>query len=148
MTKIYGLFDPRNSELRYIGKTIEELKKRFKNHLYEANKSNHPRKNAWIRSVLLSRLKPEIVLLDSVEDWRFWEQWYIEYFKGLGCRLTNTTLGGDNGRLFQIPFSQKEYSRKWRLENKDRIRRYYQENKLAFRERQLKRLQKRKQILS
>ena len=57
-------------------------------------------KSNWIKSLLNERIKPEIFLLDTIDDseWIFWEQWYIAYFRGMGCELTNDIRcpGGEN----------------------------------------------------
>jgi len=85
--KIYGLFDPRNNELRYVGKT-NNTRKRFSKHV---NDKVITHKTCWIKSLSKLGLKPEIYVLDEIpsNEWKFWEQWYISYFLGLGCRLTN-----------------------------------------------------------
>ncbi len=93
---IYGLFDPRNDELRYIGKT-NNVKNRHKKHLSD-KELNY--RTSWIKSLKILNILPSVDVLDEVPDseWQFWEQWYIAYFRGIGCRLTNMTVGGDNGR--------------------------------------------------
>lgn len=93
MIFIYGLFDPRDGSLRYIGKTIN-LKNRLREHLMESGEN--PYKDRWIGSLKTIGLCPEATILDTVDDtdWQFWEQWYVEYFRGLGCRLTNIAIGG------------------------------------------------------
>jgi hypothetical protein len=41
-------------------------------------------------------------------EWSFWERWYIAYFKFIGCRLTNTTLGGEGVLGFHRKHTEKE----------------------------------------
>jgi len=84
---IYGLFDPRDGSLKYIGKTTN-VKKRFWKHLHD---NSITRKTCWIKSLKSNDLIPEVEVLDEVndEDWKFWEQWYIQYFQSLGCQLKN-----------------------------------------------------------
>jgi predicted DNA-binding protein YlxM (UPF0122 family) len=93
---IYGLFDPRNGELRYVGKT-NNMRARFRGHRYEIKRSNSHKSN-WVKSLKEQNLEPKIEELDNVPDseWQFWEQWYIAYFRGMGCNLTNISDGGDN----------------------------------------------------
>ena len=75
MTSIYIL--ERNGMPFYIGKTIQELKKRFLSHG-------------------IKKLNSKIYEIDIVSDdeWRFWESWYIEVFKSWGFELENKNDGG------------------------------------------------------
>jgi len=94
LTYIYKLVDPVTLECRYIGKSIIP-KERYTRHLYEAKKLS--RKNylyCWINSLLKKDLKPNIEIIDLVDDWIFWEKFYISYYKKLGCKLTNLCDGG------------------------------------------------------
>ena len=94
---IYGLCDPSNGELRYIGQTSKLLRERLASHIWTAKniKSNDHRSN-WIRSLLNHNLRPEIFEIQETNssNWKFDEQWNIEYFKSIGCRLTNSNDGG------------------------------------------------------
>jgi hypothetical protein len=93
---IYGLFDPRSSELRYIGFTSKSLPRRLCLHINESKTSNTHKSN-WIKSLIKENLKPEISLLQetNLQEYRSDERWNIEYFRSLGCNLTNATLGGE-----------------------------------------------------
>lgn len=95
---IYGLFDPRNKELRYIGATVCSLKKRLKDH---RNDSNITHRTNWIKSLKELGLQPEIEQIDEVNisQWAFWENFYIDYYKSIGCRLTNMATGGPGPML-------------------------------------------------
>lgn len=101
MIKIYSLHHPITGELRYIGKTKESnLIKRLQSHISAAKtRTNRYKCINWIKSLYKDYLIPEIYLIDEVleEEWAFWEIFYINYFKSIGCRLTNTTNGGDRG---------------------------------------------------
>lgn len=107
VVKIYGLFDPRTDELRYIGKTIVPLSIRFNGHISHG-KNRRTYCARWIKSLKKENLKPEIFELDTVpcKEWQFWEQWWIQYMRSLGCNLTNTTPGGD-GYGQQMPLNIK-----------------------------------------
>ena len=102
---IYGLIDPRTTEIRYVGRTIASLTFRLMHHLAEtqrfqtnALKTSH--KHNWIINLERDGLKPEITLLKTVysvteelveliiEE----EKTIAEYKKG--GRLTNTMDGG------------------------------------------------------
>lgn len=93
---IYGLVDPTNNQLRYVGKSVNP-KNRFRKHLQESKKKV-TYKDRWVNKLLENNIKPELLIIDVVDinDWVFWEQHYIEYFKKIGCKLTNATKGGDN----------------------------------------------------
>src|SRR5579864_1213223 len=93
---IYGLIDPITQELRYIGFTVQTLRARLSKHISDVKKETTHKAN-WIKSLLNKGLKPEIFLLQETNknEWKEDEQWNIAYFKSIGCRLTNHTLGGD-----------------------------------------------------
>ena len=67
MVYIYGLTDPRTGELRYIGKTKNSLKYRLMRHVrYRDKGSVH--KNSWIGLLERDGLRPEIFVIEEVED--------------------------------------------------------------------------------
>jgi len=96
MTTIYTLADPRNGEVRYIGKTAATLKHRYGQHIYE-NLNTH--KCNWIKSLKSVGLRPVIEELEKVEDeeWKGAERFWIESLRQMGCRLTNIDSGGWGG---------------------------------------------------
>jgi hypothetical protein len=91
MTIIYGLQDPITKELRYVGKTACSLRERLHGHISETKYSKGHKQN-WVKKV-----NPEIFEIDVVKDneWKYWEMFYIAYYKMIGCRLLNITPGGD-----------------------------------------------------
>ncbi len=94
MTYIYALVDPFTKEIRYIGKSIRP-KARLTNHCNE--KSITWRTN-WIRSVLEKGERPELCILQSLndkEDWQKAEMAWIKKGREIGWKLTNCTDGGD-----------------------------------------------------
>jgi hypothetical protein len=106
---IYGLVDPRNDTVFYIGFT-QYLKKRFNVHLnvdgYRREKNLY--KDNVIRNILSLGLKPEMIILDSCEK-KYCEQQgkykhelleiqHIRKKREQGVKLTNLTIGGDGGR--------------------------------------------------
>jgi group I intron endonuclease len=92
---IYGLVEPKTNTLRYVGKTTD-LDRRLRRHINERF-NNNSYKDRWIRKLIDNNEKPEIVLIDFVNnnDWQYWEKFYISYYKFIGCKLTNGTKGGD-----------------------------------------------------
>lgn len=92
---IYGLFDPRTSEIRYVGKSESGLT-RPKQHL---GKLKGKTKNInWIKSLREDGLTPVIQVLDwtdSPERLSAMEMHYISVFKAQGAKLNNHTDGGE-----------------------------------------------------
>lgn len=91
---IYGLYDPRDNELRYVGKSIRPAQ-RLTNHLSEHAK-NH--RGHWLAELSAAGLRPVLRIIDSVSldaDWQTIERRYIAGARATGCRLTNGTDGGD-----------------------------------------------------
>lgn len=95
-TIIYGLVDPRTQELRYVGKTTQPLRDRLRLHLSDARRVKRRHVCAWIRSLQRISIAPEIFEIDQARgDWSEREQFWIAYFRSLGCDLTNQTIGGE-----------------------------------------------------
>lgn len=89
---IYGLIDPRDGQLRYVGKSATGMGR---------PKSLHSAYClAWERQLRARGLKPDIEVLEeheSAEALPEAERYFIAYFRFIGCRLTNLTAGGDGG---------------------------------------------------
>jgi hypothetical protein len=105
---IYGLVDPRDGQLRYVGKSCSGMA-RSRAHLTptELKESNH--KARWIRSLLKENLSPFAIILHLVgarEILAEAEVFWIAYFKAMGCPLTNLSGGGEGGRL-GVPHSEE-----------------------------------------
>jgi hypothetical protein len=113
---IYGLYDPRNGELRYIGKTAHDrMTRRLWEHRSEAAlKENNPR-NRWLRSLLRLGLSPEMRVIEETTEaaWQECECRWISYFRHAGACLTNTTEGGEGGATCK--------GRKWTEERRKHI---------------------------
>lgn len=68
MVTIYGLKDPRTKEIRYVGRSIN-VSARYKKHIYGAEKAKHKtHRDAWIVQLKSEGLKPELVILEEVEQ--------------------------------------------------------------------------------
>lgn len=93
-TFIYILLDPRDNQVKYVGKTINP-QRRYSQHRYEATHTKSY-KNNWFLSLLLIGIDPQMVVIDECDkdEWEFFEQWYIDVFKAWGFKLTNLTNGG------------------------------------------------------
>ncbi len=90
---IYVLKDPETGEVRYVGKTKLTLEQRLNSHLRRKSK-NH--KGCWINSLKNRNLIPVIESIERVSDetWSEREIYWIQYYKDLGTRLTNSVEGG------------------------------------------------------
>lgn len=70
---IYGLIDPRDRCLRYVGKTHKRRETRLREHLEAARLGSEAPVAVWIRELLAVERRPEIFVLkrvESTEDWR------------------------------------------------------------------------------
>ena len=101
-TFIYGLRDPRDSQIRYVGKANDPAQRLRQHRSSAKGGKENPHSSAWLKSLLDGGHKPELVLLEEVSRhrWEEAEQAWIQYLRGLGCYLTNHTDGGfgPNGR--------------------------------------------------
>ena len=90
---IYGVVDPRNQELRYVGKTVKYAD-RCQEHIKSKGNTHRER---WFTTLRNCNVRPEFFILEetSLEEWRESEAFWIGYFKSLGCRLVNSTAGGE-----------------------------------------------------
>ncbi len=98
LINIYGLVDPRTNELRYVGQTKNSIESRLYSHIKDSHKSNNPSyKKHWIKQVVKNGFEPEIILLEQVAKDKYIdaEIFWIAYFKSLGARLCNLTVGGE-----------------------------------------------------
>lgn len=92
--KIYVLKDPRTYEVRYVGQTAATLPLRLYQHVCFAKAGVGPR-DKWIRGLKRQELEPIIELLEHVTgDWQESERYWIQYYKNMGNKLTNGTVGG------------------------------------------------------
>jgi len=92
---IYALSDPRNNQVRYIGKA-NNPEDRYTNHFNSARDKNTHKRN-WINNVRKDGLRPELIIIDEVpkSEWVYWEKFYMSLFKTWGFSLVNYTEGGD-----------------------------------------------------
>jgi hypothetical protein len=88
MKTIYGLVDPRDNKLRYVGQT-KNLKTRFSQHCSDLTGVSP--KEIWIKELQVLGLTPIIKEFEEVEDHeaRLVEKTYIELYLILGVKLTN-----------------------------------------------------------
>ncbi len=97
---IYGLVDPRNNQLRYIGKS-ETGKQRFAEHMKPRSLTKDTHKDRWIKQLVALDMKPDFIVIESFdtpEELFIAEEFWYEYFIALGCNLTNSTKCGKGTR--------------------------------------------------
>lgn len=93
ITRIYGLVDPRDGKVRYVGRTIHALTVRLQGHVSQWRKDTH--RDNWIECLLGLGLRPTIVCLAVVDGDGFEaEKWWIGKLKRMGLDLVNTHAGG------------------------------------------------------
>jgi hypothetical protein len=99
---IYGLVDPRNGHLRYIGKSSSGLKRPRYHSWPSCLKRETSYKTNWIKGLVAAGLNYQVVViqeLDGPEGLGEVETGWIRYFRETGHPLTNLTDGGEGGYL-------------------------------------------------
>ena len=99
---IYGLKDPRDYQIKYVGKTVD-IDRRIKEH-NQIHRNKKSKKNSWITYLIRNGMQPIMEVLEECEEsrWVEREKYWIRYYKELGFDLKNMTLGGEsnNGYVF------------------------------------------------
>jgi hypothetical protein len=71
---IYGLIDPRQQCLRYIGKTHKRREIRLQEHIEAAQAGETAHVYRWLRALLKSGHLPDIFVLERVPGTESWEE--------------------------------------------------------------------------
>lgn len=89
---IYGLADPRDGRIRYVGAT-DNIRRRYKVHLRGQGVKRSAR---WIRELAGRGLLPSLVYLQRAEEnnWGEAETFQIEFFRSRGMADLNVAPGG------------------------------------------------------
>lgn len=126
-TFIYCLIDPRDNQIRYVGKS-NNPKERLKNHCNPARYRPTYKFN-WIKKLRQLELKPILKILEEVdiEIWKQKEKYWIDFYKSEGFNLVNYTDGGD-GLSFGNQTSFKIGNVPW---NKNKQRLQKTKNKIS-----------------
>lgn len=95
---IYGLRCPLANEIRYVGKSTNP-QKRARSHMLSALRSDYNHHTArWLRKLASDGNEPILEIIREVahaERWQDVEREEIAAALARGCRLTNSTLGGE-----------------------------------------------------
>lgn len=108
---IYALCDPVTNEIRYVGKSMVELRRRVSQHTSPYWLKKKSRKNTWLKSLYAAGQRPEVVVLEHREteqDLNEAERFYVAYFRSIGVRLTNHTDGGEGAPGYTFSAEQKQ----------------------------------------
>ena len=116
-TNIYALVCPIDKQIVYIGKA-NCCERRLKDHIKDQRNISLD-KMLWLDKLKTAKLKPELLILDSdipVDNWQFWEEFYIGYYKSLGIKLLNKRSGNGltyaNSQTFRKGQRPKNYGKK------------------------------------
>lgn len=90
---IYGLFDPRNLQIRYIGKTAN-TKKRLRDHI---NAPCNMGMKRWFSELKLDGLRPGLCVIEWCNNWKYAEKFWISEFRLLDNGLLNVREGANEG---------------------------------------------------
>lgn len=90
---IYGLIDPSDGKIKYVGATMKKCSDRLRQHVYDSvSLRKQSAKCKWIRQLKLKGREPVVCLLHvcNKENWKIKERYYIELFQ----TEYNTASGG------------------------------------------------------
>jgi len=116
---IYTLTDPKNNEVRYVGKTINP-ERRYKQHLYDKRRSH---KASWVQSLRNDNLKPIMSIIEECTEsnWRDSERYWIQQFNN----LTNLKEGGgadyrrttsdETKKILSEKYKGRKLDKNWKL---------------------------------
>jgi hypothetical protein len=94
---VYGLYDPRTGELRYIGQTTGKLDVRVRGHMREVNLRARRHASHWLRQLKDLGLRPTIKPLHEASSATALDELEVEIIRAAresGVSLTNTSMGG------------------------------------------------------
>lgn len=127
---IYTLSDPRDNQIRYVGKSVNP-RKRIDNHLNIKRKAHC---SCWIQSLKSLGLKPIFSIIETTtkDEWVERERHWIAYYKQKGYNLTNHTIGGE-GQAGTIQSAESNEKRRLALKGR-KLGPYSEERKKAISE--------------
>lgn len=94
--KVYGLCSSADGEIRYVGQTVRDVRRRKYEHVWEAkNRRNKQRIGMWIRSVLRKGEKVVLFVIEENCIFNQTEKRWIAFYKRNFANLVNCTEGGE-----------------------------------------------------
>jgi hypothetical protein len=112
LVTIYKLLCPISLDIRYIGKTVNIVRRRLDHCRYkDPNKYFLSKIDIWGNELVTNGLKPifEIITTCTESEWRNLEMFWIKKYRDEGLNLLNTTNGGD---AINVPITDKHISRR------------------------------------
>lgn len=108
-TVIYGLVDPRDGRVRYVGKTDADPRLRLRDHVYGIKQGRGWRVTNWLEHLLSIDLRPEIAILEEDPlDWAEAERRWIAHYREQYDDLCNISDGGDSPHEYTHPDEVKQ----------------------------------------
>jgi len=99
--RIYTLSDPITGAVRYVGRTVNPLARRLREHLRSSyrGKLKDKRKENWFRALEQLGLKPVIAQIDvsDLQGYQAAEKRWVAHYRALCDDLLNVKCGGDGG---------------------------------------------------
>lgn len=108
---IYGLIDPNNKILRYIGKSTD-ISRRYREHCRLCNCKTNTYKDRWLRKLLNNKQIPELIILMECQPQDLDENEIKLIDENKSPLLTNGTKGGTGGDNGSGPSRRKPIYRK------------------------------------
>ena len=122
---IYALIHPITREPRYCGGTVQPIKNRLRVHIYDSSTRKYDHHTAcWIKSLLNQGLSPEIIVIQEldIEYYFLVEMLWIWWFRRMGIRLTNSTVGGEGTLGYKCSEESRQKRRNRRHSNATKIK--------------------------
>jgi len=94
----YGLLDPRDNRLRYVGQSSIGLERPQKHWKHKKLRERKDHCHNWIRLIIADGLLPEVVIIEELDDrlkLNKAEMKWIKKYRDDGLDLTNMTDGGE-----------------------------------------------------
>lgn len=101
-TVIYGLVDPRDGQVRYVGKTVEPQQRLYMHLWYATSGRTDTHRDRWLRVLLAAGAEPVMRVLEEVPLGVSWEERERSWIAALPD-LTNTARGGEGVDVPRTP---------------------------------------------
>jgi hypothetical protein len=91
---IYGIVDPTDNMIGYVGITSNTPQQRLVQHLRQDDRDKKGIKRCWLDGLLLNGYMPTVITLqtvDTVQDAQIAERWWIAHGQMIGWPLRNSS---------------------------------------------------------